>query len=625
MKRYIFSALLGISAVAAYGIPARPGLMTVIQPDGSEVKVRLMGDERHHYYLSEDGYLLANEEGFFYYADADSEGRVMRSDFKLSASGQAPAAYDNALRSYLSGINRDALTEKMNLARNRIVTYSSLSNRLVDRNNGLTRSEESVVAHPGLYPDTYYPSMGEQRALVILVEFADVSMTLDNPHDYFSRLLNEPGFSDWGATGSARDYFIECSNGQFSPQFDLYGPVTLPNKMSYYGANSADGNDRRPAQMIADACRLLDDEVDFSLYDLDKDGSIDNVFVFYAGEGEAAGGVPETIWPHSWNVTVGMLGRQVFDGVLLDRYACSCEWVVTKGKGRPDGVGTFIHEFSHVLGLPDLYATGYTDCFTPEGWSALDGGSYNNDGCTPPLYSAFERYALGWLTPFDMTESCTVALNSIGNNEAGIFLTKDEEGNVNPNEYFLVENRQKTSWDSYIPGHGMLVWHIDYDDDVWWDNEVNNKPNHQHVDLVEADGSTFANKDRRGDAFPGKKNVTSFGDDTTPSARSWAGVPSGVSLVNIAEKDGVITFDMNGGASAPMISDNSSIRWEIQGNTLQLSGLVPATDVKVYDLTGNLVAEMRADDSGEASVSLPHNGIYIVHTPSKTLKIIFLL
>lgn len=292
MKRYIFSALLGISAVAAYGIPARPGLMTVIQPDGSEVKVRLMGDERHHYYLSEDGYLLANEEGFFYYADADSEGRVMRSDFKLSASGQAPAAYDNALRSYLSGINRDALTEKMNLARNRIVTYSSLSNRLVDRNNGLTRSEESVVAHPGLYPDTYYPSMGEQRALVILVEFADVSMTLDNPHDYFSRLLNEPGFSDWGATGSARDYFIECSNGQFSPQFDLYGPVTLPNKMSYYGANSADGNDRRPAQMIADACRLLDDEVDFSLYDLDKDGSIDNVFVFYAGEGEAAGGCP---------------------------------------------------------------------------------------------------------------------------------------------------------------------------------------------------------------------------------------------------------------------------------------------------------------------------------------------
>lgn len=623
MKRYIFSALLGISAVAAYGIPARPGLMTVIQPDGSEVKVRLMGDERHHYYLSEDGYLLANEEGFFYYADADSEGRVMRSDFKLSASGQAPAVYDNALRSYLSGINRDALTEKMNLARNRIVTYSSLSNRLVDRNNGLTRSEESVVAHPGLYPDTYYPSMGEQRALVILVEFADVSMTLDNPHDYFSRLLNEPGFSDWGATGSAHDYFIECSNGQFSPKFDLYGPVTLPNKMSYYGANSADGNDRRPAQMIADACRLLDDEVDFSLYDLDKDGVIDNVFVFYAGEGEAAGGTPETIWPHSWNVTAAMLKDQVFDGVLLDRYACSCEWVMTERRGRPDGVGTFIHEFSHVLGLPDLYATGYTSCFTPEGWSALDGGSYNNDGCTPPLYSAFERYALGWLTPFDMTESRTVALNSIGNNEAGIFLTKDEEGNVNPNEYFLVENRQKTSWDSYIPGHGMLVWHIDYDDDVWWDNEVNNKPNHQHVDLVEADGSTFANKDRRGDAFPGKKNVTSFGDDTTPSARSWAGVPSGVSLVNITEKDGVITFDMNGGASAPMISDNSGIRWEIQDNTLQLSGLVHGTDVKVYDLTGNLIADMEADDSGEASVSLPHNGIYIVHTPSKTLKIIF--
>ncbi|MDE5881591.1 MAG: M6 family metalloprotease domain-containing protein [Muribaculaceae bacterium] len=623
MKRYIFSALLGISAVMAYGVPARPGLMTVQQPDGSEVKVRLIGDERHHYYLSEDGYLLANEDGFFYYADADDEGRVIRSDFRLSGNGQGVAAYDESLRSYLSGIRQDALAEKMNVARNRVVTSSLFNNRLVDRIGRLTRSGESVVARPGLCPDSYYPSTGEQRALVILVEFADVSMTLDNPHDYFSRMLNEPGFSDWGGTGSARDYFLECSDGQFSPQFDLYGPVKLPNRMAYYGANSADGNDRRPAHMIADACAALDDEVDFSRYDMDHDGVIDNVFVFYAGEGEASGGAPETIWPHSWYVTAALPRPQIFDGVRLDRYACSCEWVVTKRHGRPDGVGTFIHEFSHVLGLPDLYATGYTDCFTPEGWSALDGGSYNNDGCTPPLYSAFERYALGWLTPFDMTDSAAVTLNSIGSNEAGIFLTKDADGEPNPNEYFLVENRQKMSWDSYIPGHGMLVWHIDYDDNVWWDNEVNNKPNHQHVDLVEADGSTFANKDRRGDAFPGKKNVTSFGDDTKPSARSWAGIPSGISLVNIAEKDGIITFDMNGGASAPMISDASGIRWEIQGSVLRLSGITPGTEVKIYDLTGNLIAEVKADESGETSVSLPHTGIYIVHTPAKTLKVIF--
>ncbi len=651
MKRYILSILLCLVVVAAYGVPARPGLMTLRQSDGSEVKVRLIGDEHHHYYLSEDGYLLANEEGFFYYADADEEGHVIRSDFRLSTPGNGSLSTANngsltaitravgtdgqALHTYLSGINRELIADKMNVARKRVMSSSLLNSRMTERR--LTRAGESVIAHPGICPDSNYPSMGEQRSLVILVEFADVSMTLENPHDYFSRMLNESGFSDWGGTGSARDYFIECSSGQFSPQFDVYGPVTLPNKMAYYGANSADGNDRRPAQMIADACSLLNDEIDFSLYDLDKDGSIDNVFVFYAGEGEAAGGAPETIWPHSWYVTAGMVRDQIFDGVLLDRYACSCEWVVTNRKGRPDGVGTFIHEFSHVLGLPDLYSTGYTTCFTPESWSALDGGAYNNDGCTPPLYSAFERYALGWLTPFDMTESTSVTLNPIGSNEAGIFLTKDKEGNLNPNEYFLVENRQKTGWDTYIPGHGMLVWHIDYDDEVWWNNEVNNKPTHQHVDLVEADGNTAANKNRRSDPFPGSKKITDFGDNTMPSSRSWAGVPSGISLINIAEKDGLITFDMNGGASAPMLSDNSAIRWEIVGNTLRLSNLPPTNStplqpgaassfqsgasVQVYDLTGRLIADVKADTNGEATVTLPHTGIYIVHTSTKTLKI----
>ncbi len=463
MKRYILSTLICIVALVAYGIPARPGLMTLRQSDGSEVKVRLMGDEHHHYYLSEDGYLLANEEGFFYYADADDEGRVIRSDFRLSpadngnisiaengslsTAAKAVVAGDQALCSYLSGINRELLADKMNVARDRIMTSSLLNSRIANKRSTrsesraitstggavVSRSGESVVAHPGLSPESNFPSMGEQRSLVILVEFADVSMTLDNPHDYFSRMLNESGFSDWGGTGSARDYFIECSNGQFSPQFDVYGPVTLPNKMAYYGANSADGNDRRPAQMIADACAALDDEIDFSLYDLDKDGSIDNVFVFYAGEGEAAGGAPETIWPHSWYVTAGLMRDQLFDGVLLDRYACSCEWVVLDKKGRPDGVGTFIHEFSHVLGLPDLYSTGYSTCFTPDTWSTLDGGAYNNEGCTPPLYSAFERYALGWLKPFDMTASASVTLNPIGNNEAGIFITEDKEGKLNPN------------------------------------------------------------------------------------------------------------------------------------------------------------------------------------------------
>ena len=155
------------------------------------------------------------------------------------------------------------------------------------------------------------------------------------------------------------------------------------------------GNDQRPEEMIIEACQMLDDTVDFSEYDRDGDGYIDNVFVFYAGRGEASGGASDTVWPHSWDITAATSVPYVFDGVRLDRYGCSNEWEVD----RPDGVGTFVHEFSHVMGLPDLYATKYTGAFTPGAWSAMDYGPYNNDGCTPPLYSAFERYSLGWIEP----------------------------------------------------------------------------------------------------------------------------------------------------------------------------------------------------------------------------------
>lgn len=611
--------------------------MTYIQPDGTEVQIRLIGDEYHHYYLSEDGYPVAKEGGYFYYADLDADGTLHRSDFRLKTTDSIAAAGtassgsavdagtiaesnsevkatrgltpgNSALDVYLSSIDREVIPEKMEVARQR-----ARAQRMATR--PLTRESQQTPGGPGLFPDSTYPTKGEQRALVILVEFADVSMTLDNPHDYFSRMLNEEGFSDWGGTGSAYDYFLECSDGQFAPRFDLYGPITLPRRMVYYGGNDASGNDRRPAQMVADACELLDDEIDFSLYDCDGDGIIDNVFIFYAGEGEAAGGNEDTIWPHSWYVTSGMDAPQIFDGVTLDRYACSCEWVVENRQGRPDGVGTFIHEFSHVLGLPDLYSTTYSNCFTPGNWSALDNGAYNNHGCTPPLYSAFERYALGWLTPFDMSkESKRITLKSIGENVAGIIPTKI------PNEYFLVENRQQVSWDKYIPGHGILIWHIDYNKDVWWNNEVNVKPRHQHVDLVEADGSILMTKDRRSDSFPGLKNITAFTDDTTPSAKSWAGIASGVAITDIAEADGLVTFVLNGGASAPML-ELGSISWHIEGSGIIVEGLQSGVSVRVYDLTGRIASQGVVDDAGTVSLTLPHPGVYILSTPTGSQKI----
>jgi len=489
------------------------------QPDGTTVGVRIVGDEFHHFYLSEDGYLLVNDNETFYYADVDDAGRPVRSGIEASD----PQSRSAEAERYLSAVDMDRV-------------LASMENR---RRLGVTR--RAARRGPGLFPGAHFPATGEQKAIVILVEYSDVDMSLDEPLDYFSRMLSQEGFSDYGGTGSARDYFIECSHGLFVPEFDVFGPVRLPNTRAYYGANDFYGDDVRPADMIIEACQALDDEVDFSEYDRDGDGFIDNVFVFYAGAGEASGGPATSVWPHSWNVMAATATPYLFDGVQLDRYACTNEWV----GHRPDGVGTFIHEFSHVIGLPDLYATSYTSSFTPGSWSALDSGPYNNNGCTPPLYSAFERYSLGWLEPVEIDGPVSATLLPISENVAGIIRTGDD------NEYFLLENRQQAGWDAYIPGHGMLVWHIDYDADVWEQNIVNNKSTHQYVDIEEADDSR-TDKSRAGDAFPGTANVTSLTDDTRPSTLTWDGQRLDRPITGIAESEaGIITFDVLGGSALP--------------------------------------------------------------------------
>ncbi len=511
------AAVMTFVGDAAFAIPAKPGLLTVRQSDGTELRVRLMGDEHAHYYLSEDGYLLINDNDTFYYGNADAAGNIVRSAIiARPAASRTPEA-----RLFLENVDMKRVMEAM------------------ARRDAGKPSRAPRRAHVGLF-ETGFPSMGEQKGLVVLVEYTDVKFNLSDPYDYFHRMLNEPGFSDYGGTGCAAEYFRECSKNRFRPQFDVYGPVTLSHSMSYYGGNDYGGDDKNPQKMAIEACQQLDGTVDFSEYDRDGDGYIDNVFVFYAGRGEASGGSANTVWPHAWNVTSAEYTSYFFDGVQLDRYACSNEW---EGS-RPDGVGTFIHEFSHVMGLPDLYATDYTNAFTPGAWSVLDYGPYNNDGCTPPLYSIYERYALGWIEPTVLDAPATISLNGIGDNRGCMIPTGDE------NEFFLVENRQQTGWDTYIPGHGMLVWHVDYDPTVWNQNEVNNSASHQYVDLEEADG-TRSEYSRAGDVFPGTAGVTSFTDDTYPSMKTWAGKRLNLPITEIKEQNGIITFKVAGGSIVP--------------------------------------------------------------------------
>lgn len=317
--------------------------------------------------------------------------------------------------------------------------------------------------------------------------------------------------------------------------------------MYYYGANDHLGADMRPHEMAIEACQQLDPTVDFSQYDRDGDGLIDNVFLYYAGRGEATGGASSTVWPHSWTLSVADPDNiYEFDGVRLESYGCTNEWDVNNGVERPDAIGIFVHEFSHVLGLPDLYNTlDQNSGFTPGAWSTLDAGPYNNGSNTPPHYGAFERYALGWMQPEVIDRPATVSLSSIGSNKALLIPTEKEE------EYFLLENRQQEGWDKYLPGHGLLIWHIDYDPAVWEHNAVNNRASHPYVDLEEAD-NLRTNETRAGDAFPGTAGITSFTDDTAPSMLPWTNKSLNLPVTDITENaDGTVSLLIGGGFVLP--------------------------------------------------------------------------
>lgn len=520
MKKFILSTIAAALALTASAVPAKRGPYPAVTVDGKEIMVLRLGDEHGSWFTDLDGNLMLETDKGFAFADFNADG---------------------------------SLTE----------TSAPVKLTRATANNARRARARRNAPQLGRFPGSAFPSSGKQKALVVLVEFQDKKFKLgDKAHDYFSNMLNQKGFSEYNGTGCANEYFLEMSGGKFDCQFDVYGPVTLKNNAKYYGENKSTdrGSDRYPHEMIIEACQQLDDQIDFTEYDRDNDGAIDNVFAFYAGEGEASAypSQPDLIWPHAYYVTY--FGKYEFDGVLLDSYGCTNEWqTVYNQSGQlvdeyPDGVGTFIHEFSHILGLPDLYLTDEDELtsteikeetiyFTPGEWSVLDYGPYNNSGRTPPAYSAFERNALGWMTPEELTaETENPHLTDIQASNHAYCISNAK----NSTEFYLLESRKRTGWDTYLPYDGMLVWHIDYDSDRWDYNTVNNKSAHQYVDLIEADG--IANKIFRngGDCFPGTKKVTSL------APRWWNSTSTGIKLTDITlESDKSVTFSIENPADNP--------------------------------------------------------------------------
>ena len=600
MKRIIIFSLLVVCFVqTTFAIPAYPKPLKVKQADGSWLTIQMRGDEHGHYVLTSDGIPLVFNARQKNYEYADwKDGKVQASGIKAVEVSERTAK----VKAFVESQDKSAILESFKRAR-----LQQLQQTLSSRRNASLK----VGSCPQKEKLNNFPTIGEVHSLVILVQFADTKFSTvgSDAHQFFNNMLNEPGFTySNGANGSARDFYLNSSNGRFQPQFDVIGPVTLPEKYSYYGANkgSSVDNPARLEQFVREACTLADPLVDFSQYDHNQDGYIDNIYFFYAGKGEADSGDGNAIWPHSAYYSdmakdAGLSETSLkLNGVEVGNYTCSNEINGTLITPQPAGIGTFVHEFGHVLGLADHYDVNYgMTTFAPGSFDTMAQASYNNNGNTPAAFSAYERACLGWI---DLTmlkngvDSLNVLPDLNDSNKAYVVPV----GGTNDEEYFIMENRQKKGWDAFIPGHGMLLWHIDYDAKAWEKNELNITGTHQRVDIVEADNKLTDNT-RAGDPFPGTSNVTQC------NLTSWAGGKV-MSLDDIEEKDGIINL-MLGGLNLKLNTPDVKVT-EVQDSSI----VVGWTDVPVakrYVLNISSVVNGKKE-----SLPLYNNKVYTAAQPS---------
>ena len=255
---------------------------------------------------------------------------------------------------------------------------------------------------------------------------------------------------------------------------------------------------------------------------------------------------------------------------------------------------------------------------TPDRYSLLDQGSYNNDGRTPPHYSSFERNALRWMKPIVLSDAASITLEHLGECNTAYLIETAKD-----NEFFLIENRQQVGSDLYIPGHGTLIWHIHYNKIDWDYNRVNNNRLHQHVDIVEA-------CDRTGvyylDAypFPGTMDVTSFTADTKPAMKSWDKSPIDMPVTDITEnEDGSVSFNIksgNIGGAGDITALNDRLQVSASGLTLMLRGKAPG-NVNILTADGRNCGSLTLGSDGTASCNLPAAGFYIIVSDQGTTKI----
>ena len=499
---------LACTATAAYAVKAYPYPIKVTQPDGSTITIQVHGDEFLNWTTAGNRLVEKGPDGFYYYASFNSDGTksISRNRVSTTLASFAASTSGNTVRPPQAAIA--AAQIKRSVAR---------------------------IGNPDL-------AKGKHKFLVMLVEFSDLEFTVDNPKDAFHDLLNKQGYSENGGTGSSYDYYYQNSNGEFDPTFDVVGPFKVNGRHSSYGD---DYDEYGAAKLLAEACRIADADINFADYDQDRNGQVDNIFFYFAGHNAAEGAGGECIWPHKYELYEHLVGTLTMDGVNLNTsYACTSEYSGHMGSNMA-GIGTFTHEFGHVIGLPDLYDTNYDKDGMPTApgpgtLSLMCKGSYNNDGRTPPYLGGLERALLGWMELTEWTESGIKTLQPVHKNEAYMTPTNNKTSEDDPlnGEYYVYEYRDGTGWDAYIGATGVAIYHVDRRDLYLkgWDvsNTVNADPNHECYDLIESSGNPNAATNIE-KLYPGSTNNREFSSTSNPASVDWNGDPTGFNITEITD------------------------------------------------------------------------------------------
>ncbi len=551
MKKILLSiafALMGF--VSTFAAKAHPGLTTITQSDGTQLSIRLNGDEHTHWYTTSDGVLLVQVGKSYYIAQVEDDG-------SLKATPQL--AHNESDRGE---------REKNVIAQQDKDTFFNLNN-----------SNTQNLAKPiGNITPAYFPHTGSPKALVILVEFQDVKFTTANPVATFTHYLkgqageaapeaNDVYMSSYGKStytnyGSVYQYFYDMSKGQFTPQFDIVGSVTLSKNSAYYGGNINGGTDTHYPEMIAEACKLVSDKVNFADYDQNNDGYVDLVYIIYAGYSESIGSnSSDCIWPKAGTGTfydpdtkkvLSLNDKQICRFGLNNELNLAPTQTTVAGKPFLNGIGLFCHEFTHTMGIPDLYPTiekARVDNQNPEYWDLMDGGEYTYNGYCPTPYSPWEMDVMGWTTPTELDDNAKqITLEPYENDHLAYKINGEN------NEYLLVQNIQQSGWWQRQLGHGLLIWRIDYPyETVSLDYRLNNTIGKPNVMIVPADGYVISDYQHgdgqkwtdaqykaslKADTYPGTENVTQL--LSVKLNNSTLEKP----IYNIKEnEDGIVTFD----------------------------------------------------------------------------------